>query len=60
MPNWFASSRSICSPENIEVGMQFERGGEDDDSDEMLYTITDIADGKVVVGTAITRWRACR
>ena len=36
-------------PDNIEVGMQFERGGEDDDSDEMLYTITDIADGKVVV-----------
>jgi FKBP-type peptidyl-prolyl cis-trans isomerase SlyD len=37
-------------PDNIEVGMQFERGGEDDDGDdEMLYTITDIADGKVVV-----------
>jgi len=37
-------------PDNIEVGMQFERGGEDDDdSDGMLYTITDIADGKVVV-----------
>lgn len=35
-------------PENIEVGMQFERGGEDDE-DDMLYTITDIADGKVVV-----------
>ena len=37
-------------PDNIEVGMQFERGGEDeDDEDGMLYTITDIADGKVVV-----------
>jgi FKBP-type peptidyl-prolyl cis-trans isomerase SlyD len=46
-------------PENIEVGMQFERMT-DDGEDEMLYTITDIADGKVVVdgnhplaGTAI-------
>jgi FKBP-type peptidyl-prolyl cis-trans isomerase SlyD len=37
-------------PENIEVGMQFERGGEgEDDDDGVLYTITDIADGKVVV-----------
>lgn len=46
-------------PEEIEVGMQFERSTDDGD-DEMLYTITDIADGKVVVdgnhplaGTAI-------
>lgn len=46
-------------PENIEVGMQFERMTEDGE-DEMLYTITEIADGKVVVdgnhplaGTAI-------
>jgi FKBP-type peptidyl-prolyl cis-trans isomerase SlyD len=46
-------------PENIEVGMQFERMT-DDGEDEMLYTITGIADGKVVVdgnhplaGTAI-------
>jgi FKBP-type peptidyl-prolyl cis-trans isomerase SlyD len=36
-------------PEDIEVGMQFERGDEDGDDDGMLYTITDIADGKVVV-----------
>jgi FKBP-type peptidyl-prolyl cis-trans isomerase SlyD len=36
-------------PENIEVGMQFERGGEDEDDDGILYTITDIADEKVVV-----------
>lgn len=35
-------------PENIEVGMQFERVA-DDGEDDMLYTITDIADGKVVV-----------
>lgn len=35
-------------PDNIEVGMQFERGTEDGDDDE-LYTITDIADDKVVV-----------
>lgn len=32
-------------PENIEVGTQFERGDEED----MLYTITDITDDKVVV-----------
>lgn len=36
-------------PEEIEVGMQFERASEDDDEDGMLYTITDIAEGKVVV-----------
>lgn len=36
-------------PDNIEVGMQFERASEDDDEDGMLYTITDIAEGKVVV-----------
>ena len=35
-------------PDNIEVGMQFERA-DDDDSDGMLYTITDIAADKVVV-----------
>jgi FKBP-type peptidyl-prolyl cis-trans isomerase SlyD len=29
--------------------MQFERASEDDEEDGMLYTITDIADGKVVV-----------
>ena len=36
-------------PENIEVGMQFERGSEDGEDDDALFTITDIADGKVVV-----------
>ena len=37
-------------PEDIEVGMQFERGDEGDpDSDGGLFTITDIADDKVVV-----------
>jgi FKBP-type peptidyl-prolyl cis-trans isomerase SlyD len=35
-------------PENIEIGMRFERVGEDGEEDE-LYTITDIAEGKVVV-----------
>jgi FKBP-type peptidyl-prolyl cis-trans isomerase SlyD len=29
--------------------MQFERAAEDDDEEDMLYTITDIAEGKVVV-----------
>jgi FKBP-type peptidyl-prolyl cis-trans isomerase SlyD len=36
-------------PDNIEVGMQFERGSEDGKDDDALFTITDIADGKVVV-----------
>jgi len=36
-------------PENIEVGMQFERGSEDGEDDDELFTITDIADDKVVV-----------
>jgi FKBP-type peptidyl-prolyl cis-trans isomerase SlyD len=35
-------------PESIEVDMQFERMTEDGE-DEIIYTITDIADGKVVV-----------
>ncbi|HRQ59518.1 MAG TPA: peptidylprolyl isomerase [Azoarcus taiwanensis] len=35
-------------PENIEVGMSFERVGEDGE-DDMVYRITDIAEGKVVV-----------
>jgi FKBP-type peptidyl-prolyl cis-trans isomerase SlyD len=46
-------------PDDIEVGMQFERTT-DDGEDELLYTITDIADDRVVVdgnhplaGTAI-------
>lgn len=36
-------------PENIEVGMQFERAAEDEDEEDGLFTITDIADDKVVV-----------
>lgn len=35
-------------PDSIEVGMSFERVT-DDGEDEVLYRITDIADGKVVV-----------
>ena len=35
-------------PENIEIGMQFERAGEDGAEDE-LYTITDITEDKIVV-----------
>ncbi|PTD98051.1 FKBP-type peptidyl-prolyl cis-trans isomerase [Pseudothauera lacus] len=35
-------------PDNIEIGMSFERVT-DDGEEEMLYRITDIADGKVVV-----------
>lgn len=35
-------------PEKIEVGMRFERVS-DDGEQELVYTITDIADGKVVV-----------
>ena len=36
-------------PDNIEVGMQFERGSEDEEDDGLLFTITDIAEDKVVV-----------
>ncbi len=36
-------------PDNIEVGMQFERGSEDGESEDALFTITDIAEDKVVV-----------
>lgn len=35
-------------PDNIEVGMSFERVG-DDGEEDLIYRITDIADGKVVV-----------
>ena len=35
-------------PENVEVGMQFEGKG-DQSGQSLLYTVTDIADGKVVV-----------
>jgi FKBP-type peptidyl-prolyl cis-trans isomerase SlyD len=36
-------------PDNIEVGMQFERADDEDDNDGILYTITDIEGEKVVV-----------
>jgi FKBP-type peptidyl-prolyl cis-trans isomerase SlyD len=36
-------------PDNIEVGMQFERGDDEDDNEGLLYTITDITDDKIVV-----------
>lgn len=35
-------------PDNIAVGMQFE-GGEEDSDDVLIFTVTDIADDKVVV-----------
>ena len=35
-------------PENVEVGMQFEGEG-DQSADAVVYTVTDIAEGKVVV-----------
>ena len=35
-------------PENVEVGMQFE-GGEEGSDDVTVYTVTDIADDKVIV-----------
>lgn len=35
-------------PENVQVGMQFEGQG-NESGDTLLYTVTDIADGKVVV-----------
>jgi len=35
-------------PDNIEVGMSFERVS-DDGEEELIYRVTDIADGKVVV-----------
>lgn len=41
-------------PDNIEVGMQFERAAEHElgsaeQEDDLLFTITDIAEGKVVI-----------
>lgn len=36
-------------PDNIEVGMQFERADDGEEDEGTLYTITDIADDKVVV-----------
>ena len=35
-------------PENVEVGMQLE-GSSEDGHHQLLYTVTDVADGKVVV-----------
>ena len=45
----FQQDGAVCSHDNIEVGMQFERGAEDGESEDGLFTITDIADDKVVV-----------
>ena len=36
-------------PDDIVVGMQFEGGDEDDSDDFIIFTVTDIADDKVVV-----------
>lgn len=36
-------------PDNIEIGMAFERVGEEEGEEDMLYRVTDIAEGKVVV-----------
>ncbi len=36
-------------PAEVVVGMQFERGSEDGEDDDALFTITDIAEDKVVV-----------
>lgn len=36
-------------PENLVVGMQFERVMDGNEEESMLFTVTDIADGKVVV-----------
>ena len=35
-------------PENVQVGMQFEGAGEET-GDKIVYTVTDVAEGKVVV-----------
>lgn len=45
-------------PENIEVGMSFERVT-DDGEEEIVYRITDVAEGKVVVD-GNHPWRASR
>ncbi|WP_096702487.1 peptidylprolyl isomerase [Magnetospirillum sp. 15-1] len=36
-------------PENVQVGMQFERVMDGNQDETMLFSVTDIADGKVVV-----------
>ena len=36
-------------PPEVKVGMQFEGQGDGDDQDGIVYTVTDIAEGKVVV-----------
>jgi FKBP-type peptidyl-prolyl cis-trans isomerase SlyD len=36
-------------PDDIVVGMQFEGGDEEDSDDVIIFTVTDIADDKVVV-----------
>ena len=35
-------------PDNVQVGMQFEGAGEES-GEKLVYTVTDVADGKVVV-----------
>lgn len=36
-------------PEHLEVGLQFEGAAEGDDDDVIIYRVTEIADGKVVL-----------
>ena len=36
-------------PKNVEVGMQFEGGTQDEDDEWVVYTVTDIAEKQVVV-----------
>jgi FKBP-type peptidyl-prolyl cis-trans isomerase SlyD len=36
-------------PENVKVGMQFEETGEEDGQEARVFTVTDVADGRVVV-----------
>lgn len=36
-------------PDNIEIGMAFERVGEEEGEEDVLFRVTDIAEGRVVV-----------
>jgi FKBP-type peptidyl-prolyl cis-trans isomerase SlyD len=36
-------------PDDVKVGMQFEESVDDDDRATRVFTVTDVADGKVVV-----------
>tara|TARA_R110002073_G_scaffold101455_4_gene230552 strand:+ start:2089 stop:2565 length:477 start_codon:yes stop_codon:yes gene_type:complete len=42
------SEPSSIFPDNVAIGMQFEGGAESSD-DVLIYTVTDIADGQVIV-----------